>query len=69
MPKRAIKFRIPRKDESVDFYGSTGNFIEIYKDMKRRRKLNTLIIKKDIDNKTYEELLDIMNPEMKAMHD
>ena len=62
VPKRAVKFRIPRKDESIDFYGSTSNFVELYKDMKRRRALNTLIIKKDIDNRTYEELLNIMNP-------
>ena len=68
-PKRAIKSRIPKKEESIDFYGSTGNFVEIYRDMKRRRALNTLIIKRDIDNKTYEELLDIMNPEMKSMYD
>lgn len=60
---------MPRKEEEVDFYSGGGNFIEIYRDMKKRRALNTLIIKKDIDNKTYEELLEIMNPEMKTLYD
>lgn len=27
VPKRAIRFRLPRKEEAVDFYGSTGNFV------------------------------------------
>lgn len=56
-PKRTIKFRLPKRNESINFYGDTGNFVEIYKDMKRRKKLNTLIIKRDIHNKTYDELL------------
>lgn len=30
--------------------------------MKRRRVLNTLIIKKDINDKTYEAILEMMNP-------
>ena len=37
--------------------------------MKKRKYLNTLIIKKDIDSKTYDELLEIMNPEMKQEYD
>ena len=53
LPKRMIRYRLPRKDDSADFYSGNGNFIEIYRDMKKRRALNTLIIKKDIDNKTY----------------
>lgn len=43
--------------------------MDVYKDMKKRRALNTLIIKKDIDSKTYEELMEIMNPEMKSQFD
>ena len=54
-PPRIIKFRLPLKEDSVDFYsGNNNNFVNIYKDMKKRKAINTLIIKKDIDNKTYD---------------
>lgn len=33
--------------------------------MKRRKAINTLIIKRDIDNKTYEEVLEMIDPEAK----
>lgn len=61
LPHRLVKYRLPLKDDSLDFYNS-NNFVDIYKDMKRRKAINTLIIKKDIDSKTYEEILDIMDP-------
>jgi hypothetical protein len=69
VPRRIIKFRLPRQEESLDFYNASGHFMDVYKDMKKRRALNTLIIKKDIDSKTYEELMEIMNPEMKSQFD
>jgi hypothetical protein len=34
----------------------------MYKDLKKRRVLNTLIIKRDVDGRTYEDLLAAMNP-------
>jgi len=46
LPRRFIKFKLPPKDETLDFYNSSQNFIEIYKDMRRRKVMNTLIIKK-----------------------
>lgn len=52
-PPRIIKFRLPLKDDSIDFY-NTNNFVDLYKDMKKRKAINTLIIKKDIDSKTYD---------------
>ena len=57
-----IRYRLPRKEDALDFYSGGNNFIDIYKDMKKRRALNTLIIKKDLDGKTYDQLLSIMNP-------
>jgi hypothetical protein len=33
--------------------------------MKRRKAINTLIIKRDIDSKTYEEVLEMIDPEAK----
>ena len=54
IPKRMIRYRLPRQEDSVDFYSNGGNFIEIYRDMKKRRALNTLIIKKEVDSKTYD---------------
>jgi hypothetical protein len=61
-PPRIIKFRMPAKDDNLNFYSSSDYFLEIYKDMKKRKAINTLIIKKDIDSKTYEEILDIIDP-------
>jgi hypothetical protein len=58
-----VKYHLPRQDESLDLYDHSENFVKVFKDMKRRRALNTLIIKKEIDGKTYEELFDIINPE------
>ena len=54
IPRRIIRYKMPKKDENIDFYSKKGHFLEMYKDLKKRRALNTLIIKKDIDNKTYE---------------
>lgn len=54
IPKRHIKYRVPRQDETLNFYNESGHFMDVYNDLKRRRALNTLIIKKDIDKKTYE---------------
>jgi hypothetical protein len=65
LPPRIIKFRLPLKDDSLDFYNANNNFVDIYKDMKRRKAINTLIIKKDIDTKTYDEILNIMDPDGK----
>jgi hypothetical protein len=64
LPHRIVKYRQSVKDDSLDFYNS-NNFIDIYKDMKRRKAINTLIIKKDLDSKTYDEILDIMDPTSK----
>jgi hypothetical protein len=64
VPFRIIKFRLSLKDDSLDFYDS-NNFVDIYKDMKKRKAINTLIIKKDIDTKTYEEIISIMDPDAK----
>lgn len=61
-PPRIIKFRLPLKDDSIDFY-NTNNFVDLYKDMKKRKAINTLIIKKDIDSKTYDQILTIMDPD------
>lgn len=63
IPRRMVKYHLPRQDESLDLYDHSENFVKVFKDMKRRRALNTLIIKKEIDGKTYEELFDIINPE------
>ena len=52
-PHRIFKYRLPMKDDTLDFYSEANNFVDIYKDMKKRKAINTLIIKKDIDNKTY----------------
>ena len=49
----------------MDFYNANNNFVDIYKDMKKRKAINTLIIKKDIDTKTYDEILNIMDPDGK----
>jgi hypothetical protein len=65
LPPRIIKFRLPGKDESLDFYKANNNFVDIYKDMKKRKAINTLIIRKDIDTKTYDEILNIMDPDSK----
>jgi hypothetical protein len=64
VPFRIIKFRLSLKDDSLDFYDS-NNFVDIYKNMKKRKAINTLIIKKDIDTKTYEEIISIMDPDAK----
>lgn len=58
---RIIRYRLPIKDDSLDFY-NTNNFVDIYKDMRKRKAINTLIIKKDLDSKTYNEILYIMDP-------
>lgn len=58
---RIIRYRLPIKDDSLDFY-NTNNFVDIYKDMRKRKAINTLIIKKDLDSKTYNEILHIMDP-------
>lgn len=57
LPPRIIKFRLPPKDDSPHFYNASNNFVDIYKDMRKRKAINTLIIKKDVDSKTYEEIL------------
>ena len=57
IPRRVIRFRLPKNEEQLDFYSQGGNFIDVYKDMRKRKALNTLIIKKDVDSKTYDELL------------
>ena len=51
-----MKFQIPSGDDGIDIYEKSDKFIEIYKNMKKRKAINTLIIKKDIDMKTYDEL-------------
>lgn len=61
LPHRLVKYRLPLKDDALDFYNS-NNFVDIYRDMRRRKAINTLIIRKDLDAKTYEEILDIMDP-------
>jgi hypothetical protein len=70
VPRRIVRFKLTHMEEAPDFYSNeNNNFVEVYRDMKRRRALNTLIIKKDVDGRNYEELLDLMNPEMKREFD
>ena len=66
IPKRLIKYQMPVADDGSDIYGKSDKFIEIYKDMKKRKAINTLIIKKDVDSKTYDELTEIIEPEKKS---
>ena len=66
MPKRLVKYQIPPVDDGTDIYGKSDKFIEIYKDLKKRKAINTLIIKKDVDSKTYDELSEIIEPEKKS---
>lgn len=69
-PRRIIKYKLPKAEENADFYSDkSNNFLDMYKDLKRRRVLNTLIIKKDIDTRTYQDLLAAMNPQMKEEYD
>lgn len=70
VPRRIIKYKLPKAHENDDFYSEKSNhFLDMYKDLKKRRVLNTLIIKKDVDSRTYEDLLNTMNPEMKEEYD
>ena len=41
----------------------------MYEEMKKRRVLNTLVIKKDVNSRKYEDLLEAMNPDMKKDYD
>ena len=56
---------MPLGDDGIDIYEKSDKFIEIYKNMKKRKAINTLIIKKDIDIKTYDELSQLIEPEKK----
>ena len=69
-PRRIIKFKLAKAEQNGNFYSDkSNNFLDMYKDLKRRRVLNTLIIKKDIDKRAYQDLLASMNPQMKQEYD
>lgn len=60
VPRRLIKFRLPPKDEILDSISNTNNFAQLYLEMKKRKHANTIRIKKMIDEKPIEEVLQMM---------
>lgn len=62
IPRRLIKYRLPPKDETLEFYHENHRFVAMYKELKKRKNVNTHIIKKTIEGKSYEEIMQMIDP-------
>lgn len=66
IPRRMIKYRLPPKDETLEFYHENHRFVAMYKELKKRKNVNTHIIKKTIEGKSYEEIMQMIDPETRV---
>ena len=56
VPRRLIRYRLPPKDEAIDLVTNTNNFGDLYVEMKRKRNVNTMRIKKVIVGRPMEDI-------------
>lgn len=53
IPNRLIRFRLPPKDEPVEYFHDAHHFGDMYKEMRKRKAASTNIIKKQLEGKSY----------------
>jgi len=55
LAKGLVKFRLPPKEENLEFYKNSDRFIQIYKEMKRRREIGLLQADQLLKGKNFKE--------------
>ena len=61
VPRRLIRYRLPPKDEAIDLVTNTNNFGDLYLEMKKKKNINTVRIKKVIVGKNIDDIYEMMN--------
>lgn len=56
VPRRLIRYRLPPKDEAIDLVTNTNNFGDLYLEMKKKKNINTVRIKKVIVGKNIDDI-------------